>query len=151
MKTSGAVALATGLGLLASLATTTQLAGRAVAAASLPRTTLTAVARDLVTLGGRRSEAVDIDGNIVVGNSLTTVVQHVRLAARRCFTTTSSIAGAALAAGAPIEPRAFAAASHCWSVPLLNSAVKRPTLSPQAALSVAARTPAPASTFVIRI
>ena len=72
MKTSGAVALATGLVLLASLATTTQLAGRAVAAASLPRTTLTAVARDLGTLGGRRSEAVDIDGNIVVGNSLTT-------------------------------------------------------------------------------
>ena len=68
MKTSGPVVLATGLVLLASLATTTQLVGRADAAASFPRTTLTAVARDLGTLGGKRSEAVDIDGNVVVGH-----------------------------------------------------------------------------------
>lgn len=40
------------------------------ASTALPRTTLTADARDLGTLGGTRSTANDVDGTVVVGSSL---------------------------------------------------------------------------------
>jgi hypothetical protein len=55
------------------------------------------------------------------------------------LTTTSNIAGAALAAPAPIAPSSFAADSHSLSLPLLNACVKRVTLSPQAVTTVKAR------------
>lgn len=63
--------LAAGMVLLATGVSTAQGGRPAEAATSLPRTTLTAVPRDLGTLGGRSSSATDIDGGIVVGRALT--------------------------------------------------------------------------------
>ena len=55
--------------LVTGAATLTATAPSGAASTVLPRTTLTAVARDLGTLGGRSSEAVDLDGTVVVGTA----------------------------------------------------------------------------------
>lgn len=71
-----ALTAATGAALAGSMspatsATSVTAAMSTVSAVSLPRTTLTASARDLGTLGGATSRASDVDGAWVVGSSLT--------------------------------------------------------------------------------